>query len=175
MHNKSRLVGLTLLAGMAIGFTLSQLPSLQSASAQKTGQILVAGNGRAVSSVKPVDSEQFTFSTSNTPPYAFKVVPAGKKFVLTDVIYIAQGNVKQPLALNIANAYPNPEKFKKSGVEFGHTILFQVRLLPGESDAVHLCSGYEIPAGNAVIAFTNAGLEPEQYVSVSVTGYLADE
>ena len=49
------------------------------------------------------------------------------------------------------------------------------KLSPGESDTVHLCSGYVIPAGSAVIAFTNAGLEPEQYVSVSVTGYLSDE
>jgi hypothetical protein len=26
-----------------------------------------------------------------------------------------------------------------------------------------------------LVAFTNAGLMPEQYVSVSVTGYLADQ
>jgi hypothetical protein len=40
---------------------------------------------------------------------------------------------------------------------------------------VHLCSGYVIPSGHALVAFTNAAIEPEQYVSVSVTGYLADE
>jgi hypothetical protein len=56
-----------------------------------------------------------------------------------------------------------------------HDILFQVRISPGESDEVHLCSGYVIPSGHALVAFTNAALEPEQYVSVSATGYLADE
>ena len=172
MFGRARLVVLTLVAGMAIGLTLSHLPTLQSASAQKAGQILAAGHGRAVSSVKAVDSEQFNFSTSNT---AFKVVPAGKKFVLTDVMYIAQGSVRQPLAVNIASADPIPQKSNESRVEFGHSILFQVRLSPMESNAVHLCSGYVIPAGSAIIAFTNAGLEPEQYVSVSVTGYLSDE
>jgi hypothetical protein len=175
MFGRTTLAVLTLVVGMAVGFTLSGLPAGQSAAAQDAGQILVKGHGRAISSRKPPDSEQFTLYTSNAANGSFKVVPAGKKFVLTDVMYIAQGNVRQDLAVNMASAYPIAQKSKVSSLEVGHSILFQVRLSPGESDQVHLCSGYVIPAGSVLIAFTNAGLEPEQYVSVSVTGYLVDE
>jgi hypothetical protein len=90
-------------------------------------------------------------------------------------MYIAQGSVRQDLVVNIADASPSPQNSKGPRSEFGHSILFQVRLAPTESDQVHLCSGYIIRAGSSLIAFTNAGLEPEQYVSVSVTGYLIDE
>jgi hypothetical protein len=86
--------------------------------------------------------------------------------VLTDVMYIAQGNVRQDVAVNIADANPANQT---------HKILFQVWISPGKSDEVHLCSGYVIPSGHALVAFTNAGIEPEQYISASVTGYLADE
>ncbi len=175
MFSRATLAILTLVVGMAVGFTVNRLPPLQSASAQEASQILVKGHGRAISSLKPPDSEQFTLYPSDAPRGSFKVVPAGKKFVLTDVMYIAQGSMRQDLAVNIASAHPSPQKSKESRLEFGHSILFQVRLSPGESDQVHLCSGYVIPAGSALIAFTNAGIEPEQYVSVSVTGYLADE
>ena len=166
MFRKTSLTALALGIGIMIGFALSRIPTLRTAHAQETGQLLIQGHGRAISSVKPPASEQFTLIASNAPRGTFKVVPAGKKFVLTDVMYIAQGSVRQDLVVNVANAYPAIQK---------NSILFQVRLSPGESDQVHLCSGYVIPAGNALIAFTNAGPEPEQYVSISVTGYLADE
>jgi hypothetical protein len=81
-------------------------------------------------------------------------------------MYIAQGSVRQDLVVNVAKASADVQK---------QDILFQVKLSPSESDKVHLCSGYVIPAGKALVAFTNANLEPEQYVSVAVTGYLADE
>lgn len=165
MSRKTSLVVLTLGIGMLVGFALSHIPSSPSASAQEAGQLLVQGHGRAISSLRP-PGEQFTLIASNAPRRAFKVVPAGKKFVLTDVMYISQGSVRQDLTVNIANASP---------VNRTHDILFQVRISPGESDEVHLCSGYVIPAGHALVAFTNAGPEPEQYVSVSVTGHLADE
>lgn len=93
-------------------------------------------------------------------------MPAGKKFVLTDAVYIAQGSVRQGLTVNVADVRP------ENGTD---AILFQVRISPGESHEVHLCSGYVVPSGHALAAWTNAGLEPEQYVGVSVTGYLADE
>jgi hypothetical protein len=152
--------------GIGSGYALSRLAIPESAYAQEVGQLLAQGHGRAVSSTTPEASEQFTFTASNAPRSSFKVIPAGKKFVLTDVMYITQGSVRQDLVVNIANSNPGVKK---------HDILFQVMLSPVKSDHVHLCSGYVIPAGNALIAFTNAGLEPEQYVSVSVTGYLADQ
>lgn len=166
MLRKALLTALALMAGVVFGYALNRTPTLRTAYAQEAGQILVKGHGRAISSVKPPASERFTLIASNVPRSSFKVVPARKKFVLTDVMYIAQGSVRQNLVVNLANAYPVLQK---------HDILFQIALSPGESDEVHLCSGYVIPAGNALIAFTNANLEPEQYVSVSVTGYLADE
>lgn len=54
-----------------------------------------------------------------------------------------------------------------------HT-LFQVYLKPAEAEETHLCTGYAIPAGHGVGAWTNAGLEPEQFVHIAVTGYLVD-
>lgn len=164
---------LTLGIGMAVGFTVSP-PTLQSASAQERSQTLVRGNGRAISSLKPHESEKFTLF-ADTSSSSFTVVPPGKKFVLTDVMYIAQGSVRQDLVVNIAEATPGTQKSPGPRSEFTHSILFQVRLLPRESNEVHLCSGYIIPAGNSLIAFTNAGLEPEQYVSVAITGYLTEE
>ena len=166
MSRKTPLAMLALIVGVAVGYALNQASATRIACAQEAGQIPVKGHGRAISSLKPPASEHFTLIASNAPRASFKVVPPGKKFVLTDVMYIAQGSVRQNLAVNVANAYPALQK---------HDILFQVTLSPGGSDQVHLCSGYVIPAGNSLIAFTNANLEPEQYVSVSVTGYLADE
>ena len=165
MSAKATFACLALGVGLVAGFTLSQLLPVRQAFAQEPGKILVQGHGRAISSLKP-PGEQFTLIAENDPRRSFKVVPAGKKFVLTDAVYIAQGTVSQELTVNVADAQPASGK---SG------ILFQVRVSPGESDEVHLCSGYVIPSGHALAAWTNAGLQPEQYVSVSVTGYLADE
>ena len=165
---------LTIGIGIGVGFTVSR-STLRSASAQERTQILVRGNGRAISSLKPHDSEKFTLYAADNSRSSFTVVPSGKRFVLTDVMYIAQGSVRQDLVVNIADASPSTQKSNGPRSEFGHSILFQVTLSPRESNQVHLCSGYIIPAGSSLIAFTNAGLEPEQYVSVAVTGYLTDE
>ena len=164
----------TLGIGMGLGFTVSR-PTLQSASAQEKTQVLVRGNGRAISSLKPPDSEKFILYAGDASGNSFRVVPSGKRFVLTDVMYIAQGSVRQDLVVNIADASPSTQKSKGPHSEFGPSILFQVTLSPRESDQVHLCSGYILRAGSSLVAFTNAGLEPEQYVSVAVTGYLIDE
>jgi hypothetical protein len=165
MFRKSSLAVLALGVGVAASFALNHLSNSQSVHAQASGQLLVRGHGRAISSLKP-PGEQFTLIASDSPQRSFKIVPAGKKFVLTDVMYIAQGSVRQDVTVNIGDARPASQT---------HSILLQVRISPGESDEVHLCSGYVIPSGHALVAFTNALLEPEQYVSVSVTGYLADE
>jgi len=162
---KAAMIAVTLAIGILVGIVLDHTSSSQSAHAQEPGQLLVRGHGRAISSLRP-PGEQFTLDASDGPQRSFKVVPAGKKFVLTDVMYISQGSVKQDLTVNLGSADPANQK---------HDILFQVRISPGESHELHLCSGYVIPSGHALVAFTNAGLQPEQYVSVSVTGYLADE
>jgi len=171
MFTESWLIVLSLGVGLGIGLTFNHNSSLQSAHAQDTvnaelsNRILVQGHGRAISSLRP-PGEQFTLIASNAPRSSFKVVPPGKKFILTDVMYETQGSVRQTLTVNIANSNPSANT---------HDILFQVSLDPGKSDQVHLCSGYVIPSGNTLVAFTNAGLAPEQYVSVSVTGYLAEQ
>lgn len=164
MSMKTSFAGLVLGFGLAAGFALNHFLTIRPALAQQAGKILVHGYGRAISSLKP-PGEQFTLITENDAR-SFKVVPAGKKFFLTDVMYKTQGSVRQNLTVNIADANPS---------ENTHDILFQVSLDPDKSDQVHLCSGYIIPAGHTLVAFTNAGLMPEQYVSVSVTGYLADQ
>jgi hypothetical protein len=156
---------LALAVGALAGFALNQITSSQTVRAQESERLLVRGHGRAISSLKP-PGEHFTFTASNAPQRTFKVIPAGKKFVLTDVMYLAQGSVRQDVAVNIGDANPAQQT---------HSILFQVKISPGESDEVHLCSGYVIPSGHSLVAFTNAAIEPEQYVSVSATGYLADE
>jgi len=165
MFSKISLIALTLGVGIVVGIGLNHISWPPGVHAQESGQVLVNGHGRAISHLRP-PGEQFTFNTSNARQPSFKVVPAGKKFVLTDVMYISQGSVRQDLTVNIGSANPAYQT---------HAILFQVRISPGESHELHLCSGYVISSGNALVAFTNAGLAPEQYVSVSVTGYLADE
>ncbi|MFL6333258.1 MAG: hypothetical protein ACJ754_07960 [Pyrinomonadaceae bacterium] len=165
MSVKASFAGLALGVGLVAGFALNHFLPIRPVLAQQPGKILVQGHGRGVSTLKP-PGEQFTLTAENDPRRSFKVVPAGKKFVLTDAVYVAQGSVREDLTVNVAAAQP------ASGTS---SILFQVRISPGESHEVHLCSGYVIPSGHALAAWTNAGLAPEQYVSVSVTGYLADE
>jgi hypothetical protein len=171
MFRKSWLVILLLGVGFALGLLLNRTSPVQSARAQDaangapTDKLLIQGEGRAVSTLRP-PGEQFTLTEASALQTSFRTVPKGKKFVLTDAVYNAQGSVRQPMTVNIADAMPDIRK---------QSILFQVKISPGESDQVHLCSGYVIPSGHALVAYTNAGLEPEQYVSISVTGYLADE
>jgi hypothetical protein len=110
--------------------------------------------------------EQFTLTSAKDQRSSFSVVPKGKKFILTDVMYQSQRTVRQNIVVNIAKANPTQKT---------HDILFQVSLDTGKSEQVHLCSGYEIPAGYTLSAFTGAGYAAEQYISISVTGYLVDE
>jgi hypothetical protein len=137
MFRRLSLAVLALGVGVAAGFALNHISNSQSVHAQESGQFLVEGHGRAISSLK-LPGEQFTFTASNSPQRSFKIVPAGKKFVLTDVMYIAQGSVRQDVTVNIGNANPANQT---------HGILFQVRISTGESDEVHLCSGSTQPFG----------------------------
>ncbi len=154
-------VGFGVMVGLLVGYSATA----RTTPTQDTQQVLVDGRGRAISSLRP-PGEPFILHVTRSPEQSFKVVPSGKNFVLTDVVYIAQGSLRQDAAVNFASADP---------VRQTHEILFQVRISPGESHDVHLCSGYVIPAGRSLVAFTNAGLAPEQYISVAVTGYIASE
>jgi len=152
---------LGLIVGILAGYTATALTS----QAPPVRQVLVDGDGRASTSWRP-PGEPFMLHVRTPPLQSFTVVPRGKKFILTDVMYMAQGNLRQEIAVNIASANP---------LRQSHDILFQVRISPAESDDVHLCSGYVIPSGHTLTAFSNAGPAPDQFVSVAVNGYLQDE
>ena len=133
-------------------------------------RILVHGYGNANSAEQP-PGQQFTLIASNAPNRSFKVVPPGKTFILTDMVYNARG-VRQNLTVNLANGKLTPEI---QGKPYTADILLQTYLKPGEGAETHLCTGYVIPSGHSVMAWTNAGLEPGQWVQVAVTGYLIAE
>jgi hypothetical protein len=168
MPRTSWLITVSLLLGGMFGLLVGRLATPRTALAQDAFQlnrILVHGHGRAVSRLAP-PGERIELIPSTTPQRSFTVVPDGKKFVLTDVMYDAQVSVRQPVPVNIGNANLSAGR---------HEILFQFIVDPMKSDQVHLCSGYVIPTGNSLVAWTGYGPEPEQYVSISVTGYLVDQ
>ena len=164
-----------LLIAIAIAFGGATLPQLSGSHAQEqpnadANKILVHGYGKASSSEKP-PGQQFTLIASNAPQRSFKVVPPGKTLILTDMVYNARG-VKENLTVNLANGKLTPDRPEKPYVA---DILLQTYLKPTEAQETHLCTGYVIPSGHSVMAWTNAGLQPDQWVQVAVTGYLIDE
>jgi hypothetical protein len=167
---------LVLLLAIAIAFVGGVILMQRSGSRaqEKTNddenKILVHGYGTANSAEKP-PGEQFTLIASNAPQRSFKVVPPGKTFILTDMVYNARG-VKENLTVNLANGKLTPERPDKPYVA---DILLQTYLKPTEAQETHLCTGYVIPSGHSVMAWTNAGLQSDQWVQVAVTGYLIDE
>jgi hypothetical protein len=168
MSRTSWLTVASLFLALIFGFLIGKLAVPRTALAQnapQVNQVLVHGHGRAVSRLAP-PGERIELIPSTTPQRSFTVVPAGKKFVLTDVMYEAQVSVRQPVPVNIGNANPSAGK---------HEILFQFIVDPMKSDQVHLCTGYVVPAGNSLVAFTGHGPEPDQFVSIAVTGYLVDQ
>ncbi len=172
-----KLYTFSILLAMAVAFvagaTLTELSGgrVQGQTADAgADKILVHGHGNANSSEQP-PGQQFTLIASNAPNRVFKVIPPGKTFILTDMVYNARG-VKQNLTVNLANGRLTPEILSKP---FTANILLQTYLKPGEGAETHLCTGYVIPSGHSVVAWTNAGLEPDQWVQVAVTGYLIDE
>jgi hypothetical protein len=137
-------------------------PALAQAQEKQTdqvpGRILIHGVGEADSSKRsPTPWERFTLGGS------IKVVPPGKTFVLTDMMYTTRG-VTQNLTVNLGRVSPQNTT---------HTFL-QVDFEPGESKETHLCTGYVVPSGHGLAAWTNAGLAPEQRVHIAFTGYLID-
>lgn len=174
MREKYCLVTLAILLGLIGGFSLNRLQSSQAVYAQdsmqsqeETKKVLVQGWGVANSSWRPPkDHMSRHFTLRQSPQSSFKLVPKGMRFVLTDIMLHDKGSVKQSITINIARANPVAET---------GDIMLQIPIEPSKPEQVHLCSGYVIPSGHALVAWTNAGIEPEQLVNISVTGYLEDE
>ncbi len=145
MSKNSWPVVLSLLIGLFAGLLLNRFPVSLTAVAQNTQSNQILVHGNGRA--------------------ASRLAPPGEQMSLISS-YQAQLSVHQPMTVNIGNANVPAGK---------HDILFQVTVEPMKSDQVHLCSGYVIPAGNSLVAWTGFGPEPEQYVSISVTGYLVDQ
>lgn len=163
---------LALVVGLMVGLVLPEFPipllsKAQEANPASENKILVRGYGHARSAQRP-PGENFIFYVPNS---SFRIVPPGKTFMLTDIFYNTRG-VKQNLTVNLADAHISTAKPNSPPKA---DILLQMDFQPGESRETHLCTGYAIPSGNGISAWTNAGLEPEQTVQIVVTGYLIDE
>ena len=163
---------LAVVVGLIVGLILPEFPipllsAAQEANPASENKNLIRGYGFARSAQKP-PGESLIFYT---PASSFRVVPPGKTLMLTDMFYNTRG-VKQNLTVNLADAHvstakPNPPPKAD--------ILLQMDFQPGESKETHLCTGYAIPSGHGVSAWTNYGLDPDQTVQIVVTGYLVDE
>lgn len=139
------------------------IESVATSPCTKPKIIIVRGSGRAISALKP-PGEKFVLVTADIK--GTLTVPDGKKFILTDILYIAQKNVKENLIVNIAD-------LDKDNGTYG--ILFQICIGPQQSQQVHLQTGFEISSGHALTAFTGGAVADEQYVSISITGYFIDD
>lgn len=164
------LLVLALIIGVLIGAGLAPLRMFQATQAHQQeskpdpNRIFVNGNGVADSSKSPpILWERFTLFAANDQQRSFKVVPVGRSFIVTDIMYNTR-LVRQNLTVNFAKVTPDDKT---------HT-LFQVYLTPGQQHETHLCTGYAIPSGYGLGAWTNAGLEPQQFVHIAVSGYLID-
>jgi hypothetical protein len=157
--------------GIVGGLMSSTLPASRSIYAQEAvgethgNRVLIHGSGVANSSWRPPTENMAHHFGLYGPQIFFKVVPPGKRFVLTDIMIEDKGSVRQKITINISAAMPQIERAN---------ILLQIPFEPGKYEQVHLCSGYIIGSGQALVAWTNAGIEPDQFVNISVTGYLED-
>src|SRR5688572_16001842 len=114
MREKICLVTLAILVGLASGLLFNRLPGFQFVYAQdsvntenETKKILVQGSGGANSSWRPPkDNMSHHFTLQHSPQSSFKIVPKGKRFILTDIMLHDKGSVKQPLTINVARANP---------------------------------------------------------------------
>jgi len=167
---RTLLLVLALLFGFASGALVHFEPDTQVTQAQgqfsnSDNRILIHGNGVANSSKRPpIPWERFSLYPANAQRSSFKVVPPGKTFIVTDVMYNTR-LARQELTVNFGKVTPEDKTWT----------LFQIYLKPGGQEETHLCTGYAIPAGYGLGAWTNAGLEPDQVVQIAVTGYLIDQ
>jgi len=150
-------VTIAFVAGVYAGYAMSL-----ATSAQEPDRSLAKGYGRASSSLRLTQAEWFRLTLPGTPERTIQVIPPGRMFVLTDVMFTPQQSVREDVVVNIglARADQPPRG------------LFQVKIGPNDSHDIHLCSGYEVPEGYGLVAYTGASAQPEQFVSIAVTGYI---
>src|SRR5687768_14346069 len=139
----------SVVAGLCVGYSMAAF----TVGAQPADRVLMKGHGRAITGLRHTQVEPFRLLMSDTPERGFVVVPPGRTFVLTDVMFIAQESVRDQVAVNISVIGPHQP---------GPRILFQTRIGPRASEDVHLCSGYVIPEGHSLVAYTGASFAPEQ-------------
>src|ERR1043165_7333729 len=110
---KTSLSALLLGLLIGIGFTTPSLVSFSTSSALAQDTIdtslpssqLIQGQEGAISAQPPL-GERFALIAADAPRTPFKAIPNGKRFILTDAVYIAQDSVRQPLTVNIIDADP---------------------------------------------------------------------
>lgn len=78
------LVVLALAVGAVVGFALSYITKSMPRSLSVSSFRVIAGPSRHLSRPGSIHLNRV-----ERPPSPFKVIPAGKKFVLTDVMYLA--------------------------------------------------------------------------------------
>lgn len=151
-------VTLGFLGGLCAGYAMNA-----ATLAQEPNRVLIKGYGRASTSLRLTQAEWFRLTLPGVPERTMQVVPPGRMFVLTDVMFTPQQSVREDVVVNIglARADQPPRG------------LFQVKIGPNDSHDIHLCSGYEVPEGHGLVAYTGASAQPEQFISVAVTGYMS--
>jgi hypothetical protein len=110
---KTSLSSLLLGLLIGIGFTTPSLVSFSTSSALAQDRIdislpssqLIHGHGRTISA-QPPPGERFALIAADAPRTPFEAIPNGKRFILTDAVYIVQGSVRQPLTVNVIDADP---------------------------------------------------------------------
>lgn len=93
---------------------------------------------------------------------AFQAVPARKKLVITDFVYMPQGDVTARHVINVA---------EQSGG--GSRIILQLFVNANAHTQSHFHTGFVIAPGNSVVAFTDANGPAGKHVSLTLNGYVA--
>ncbi|MBK9155727.1 MAG: hypothetical protein IPM25_16220 [Chloracidobacterium sp.] len=168
-------IGLAITFSFLAGTSLQFLPSTTSVaqgikSYSDPEKIIVRMLGSSRSNERPEESKLFRITAENNVLNPIFTVPKGKKLIVTDLMFDAR-HATQDVVINL-----NQRIEDKSSHNFGKShYLQQVNLRAGESKEINLCTGYVIHAGNGIVAWTQAGLQPNQIVQMSFTGYLVDE
>ena len=92
---------------------------------------------------------------------SFTQVPANTRLIITDFVYMPQGDLTSTHVINIA----------ESGG--GDTIVLQLFVDPKANTQAHFLTGFVIGPGISVTAFTDAAGTAGQHVTLYLIGYLA--
>jgi hypothetical protein len=93
---------------------------------------------------------------------SFTQVPANTRLIITDFVYMPQGDLTSNRVINVAEA--------RGG---GDTIVLQLFVDPKATTQAHFLTGFVIGPGSTVTAFSDAGGPQGQHVSLTLIGYLA--